>query len=125
MRDAHAILEEADGHNRRAHAPFSTQILRGLMDFLVGETNGACEAIALHYLDDLDSKMGAMRATLEGVGGEGEWTERNLSLRRNLLRKDDFLSGGPAKKPAATSAIAPTAAPAAAVPVQGSFPVKK
>src|ERR1700683_5342158 len=50
MRDAHAILEEADGHNRRAHAPFSTQILRGLMDFLVGETNGACEAIA--YVTD-------------------------------------------------------------------------
>jgi hypothetical protein len=42
-------------------------------------------------------------------------------LRRNLLRKDDFLSGGPAKKLAA----APAAAPAAAAPVQGSFTVKK
>ena len=79
------------------------------------------EAVALHYLDDLDSKMGAMRATLEGVGGEGEWTERNASLRRNLLRKDDFLSGGSAKK----SAAAPAPAPAAAAPVQGSFTVKK
>jgi 3'-5' exoribonuclease len=80
------------------------------------------EAIALHYLDDLDSKMAAMRATLDGVGGEGEWTERNASLRRNLLRKDDFLSGGSAKKSPAPPA---TPATAAGVPVQGSFTVKK
>src|SRR5580692_5288915 len=46
VRDAYAILEEAHGHNRRAHAAFSTQILRGLMNFPVGEPNGACEAIA-------------------------------------------------------------------------------
>src|SRR5580693_4963668 len=50
MRDAYAILKEAYGHNRRAHAAFSTQILRGLIDFLVGEPNGACEAIA--YVTD-------------------------------------------------------------------------
>jgi hypothetical protein len=37
-----------------------------------------------------------------------------------LLRKDDFLSGGPAKKSAAAPAPAP-----AAVPLQGSFTVKK
>lgn len=80
------------------------------------------EAIALHYLDDLDSKMAAMRATLDGAGGEGEWTERNASLRRNLLRKDDFLSGGAAKKSPAATAAPPTAA---GVPVQGSFTVKK
>jgi hypothetical protein len=38
-----------------------------------------------------------------------------------LLRKDDFLSGGPAKK----SAAAPASAPAEPAPVQGSFSLKK
>jgi 3'-5' exoribonuclease len=55
------------------------------------------EAIALHFLDDVDSKMAGMRATLESaaeVGGTSEWTERNPSLRRNLLRADKFLAGG-------------------------------
>ena len=32
------------------------------------------EALVLHYLDDLDSKMGAARAVLGADGGEGGWT---------------------------------------------------
>jgi 3'-5' exoribonuclease len=48
------------------------------------------EAVLLHYLDDLDSKMAAMRASLE-TPGDGEWTARNASLERMLLRVDRFL----------------------------------
>ena len=52
------------------------------------------EAVALHFCDDLDSKMGAMRATLceppEGVRVE-VWTDRNPALRRALLRAKRFL----------------------------------
>jgi 3'-5' exoribonuclease len=51
------------------------------------------EAIALHFLDDLDSKMAATRATLEGSSGGEEWTERNPALHRALLRTDRFLDG--------------------------------
>lgn len=51
------------------------------------------EAIALHFLDDMDSKMAAMRATLEGASGAEDWTERNPALHRALLRTDKFLSG--------------------------------
>jgi 3'-5' exoribonuclease len=51
------------------------------------------EAVALHFLDDFDSKMAAMRATLESPSGNGEWTDRNPSLRRALLRSEDFLVG--------------------------------
>jgi 3'-5' exoribonuclease len=51
------------------------------------------EAIALHFLDDMDSKMAAMRATLEGASGDEEWTERNPALHRALLRTDKFLAG--------------------------------
>ena len=53
------------------------------------------EAIALHFLDDMDSKMAAMRATLESAAGRRSdvWTDRNPSLRRALLRADKFLAG--------------------------------
>lgn len=53
-----------------------------------------CEAVVFHYLDDLDSKMGAMRATLEGCSSiDAVWSERNPSLRRPLLRVSEFLNG--------------------------------
>jgi 3'-5' exoribonuclease len=53
------------------------------------------EAVALHFLDDMDSKMGAMRATLDVASlgsGASVWTDRNPSLRRALLRADKFLA---------------------------------
>jgi len=52
------------------------------------------EAVALHFLDDMDSKMGAVRATLDAAPYaplDSVWTERNPSLRRPLLRADKFL----------------------------------
>jgi 3'-5' exoribonuclease len=52
------------------------------------------EAVALHFLDDMDSKMGAMRATLDAASatpGCSVWTDRNPSLRRALLRTDKFM----------------------------------
>jgi 3'-5' exoribonuclease len=56
------------------------------------------EAIALHFVDDLDSKMGAMRATLGDVAEPRAelWTERNPALRRALLRGKQYLSENPA-----------------------------
>jgi 3'-5' exoribonuclease len=52
------------------------------------------EAVMLHFLDEVDSKMAGMRATLEAASadrGPGNWTGRNPSLRRALLRADKFL----------------------------------
>lgn len=49
------------------------------------------EALLLHYLDDLDSKMAALRASLDAPGGEPEWTERNMALNRQILRLDRYL----------------------------------
>lgn len=60
------------------------------------------EAVLLHYLDDVDSKMEAMRSSLaaaEAEGREGEWTEWNRALDRPLLRRGKFsasTSGPPA-----------------------------
>ena len=62
------------------------------------------EAIALHFLDDMDSKMAAMRATLEGASGGEEWTERNPALHRALLRTDNFLSGEGSGRPVEAAA---------------------
>ena len=53
------------------------------------------EAIALHFLDDMDSKMAAMRATLESAGdqaGADVWTARDPALRRSLLQQEKFLA---------------------------------
>jgi 3'-5' exoribonuclease len=73
------------------------------------------EAVALHFIDDIDSKMAGMRATLETASAEataGNWTERNPSLRRALLRADKFLK---ADEPQAAAGDPGRAAKAAAV----------
>src|SRR6266699_2100822 len=48
------------------------------------------EALVLHYLDDLDSKMSAARAVLGTDGGEAGWTAFSAALNRKLLRLDQF-----------------------------------
>ena len=51
------------------------------------------EALVLHYLDDLDSKMEAMRAQFEREGeSESAWTSYNPSLGRPLLNSEKFLA---------------------------------
>jgi 3'-5' exoribonuclease len=50
------------------------------------------EALMLHYMDDLDSKMESMRAHLEREASlEGAWTGYNPSLGRPLLKRDKFV----------------------------------
>ena len=56
------------------------------------------EALVLHYLDDLDSKVEAMRAQFERESGvEGAWTSYNPSLGRPLLNSAKFLQPKPAE----------------------------
>jgi 3'-5' exoribonuclease len=57
------------------------------------------EAVLLHYLDDLDSKMECVRAALaQDRQVEGEWTGFNQPLERSLLKKDRYLN--PVEPPA-------------------------
>src|SRR5579864_2469708 len=50
------------------------------------------EALVLHYLDDLDSKMEAMRAQFERDATlDGPWTTYNPSLGRPVLSPEKFL----------------------------------
>ena len=51
------------------------------------------EALLLHYMDDLDSKMESMRAHFEREGElESPWTSYNPSLGRPLLNTAKFLA---------------------------------
>ena len=82
------------------------------------------EALLLHYLDDLDSKMEAMRAQIENDRQlEGCFTSYNSALERAALKKDRYLNPTPAAHAAPTTADAkpspPPAAPASRQPVAG------
>jgi 3'-5' exoribonuclease len=50
------------------------------------------EAVLLHHLDDLDSKMAAMRETLGQTAADEIWSARNPALRRNLLNAPAYLN---------------------------------
>ena len=50
------------------------------------------EAVLLHHLDDLDSKMAAMRETLGQTAADEMWSTRNPALRRNLLNAQAYLN---------------------------------
>ena len=49
------------------------------------------EALVLHFLDDLDSKMAAIRAALAGASGEPGWSDWSSALQRRFLRLEEFL----------------------------------
>ncbi len=61
------------------------------------------EALLLHHLDNLDSKMECMRAMIDRDNGAGAlWTSYNPALERAALRKQRYLEEAP-PKPAAPS----------------------
>ena len=85
------------------------------------------EALLLHYLDDLDSKMEAMRAHFEREAElDGQWTSYNASLGRPLLDSRKFMLGektAAAKARAEDSSEPPPAE--AAAPVLDLFSEQK
>jgi len=74
------------------------------------------EALLLHYLDDMDSKMEAMRAMIENDRQvEGCFTTFNVALERPALKMERFLNPPPPR----------AAAPAAAESEEASEPQPK
>jgi 3'-5' exoribonuclease len=73
------------------------------------------EALVLHYLDDLDSKMEAMRAHFEREADlDSPWTSYNASLGRPLLNTEKFLAPKESSAPpdsSSSSAPEPEAEP--------------
>jgi 3'-5' exoribonuclease len=49
------------------------------------------EAMVFHYLDDMDSKMAAVRAALVTESGDDEWSAYSAALGRKFLKLDAFL----------------------------------
>jgi 3'-5' exoribonuclease len=55
------------------------------------------EALLLHYLDDMDSKMECMRTLIDQDRQvEGHFTGYNVSLERMVLKKAKYMSPAPA-----------------------------
>lgn len=78
------------------------------------------EALMLHHLDNLDSKMATMAAWLErDRPALGEWTGYNAALERSFLDKQKYLSEKPAKVDAKPVAAAAKAVKQASVFGQG------
>ncbi|HVO62590.1 MAG TPA: OB-fold nucleic acid binding domain-containing protein [Terriglobales bacterium] len=71
------------------------------------------EALMLHYLDDLDSKMESMRAHFEREAAlESAWTSYNASLGRPLLNSAKFLAkASPSVEQVAAAAAATGSTP--------------
>jgi len=69
------------------------------------------EALVVHYLDDMDSKLESMRAQYQADRNRsGEWTARNRALGRELFKSELFAA---TIKVEAGENKAPVAAPAA------------
>lgn len=100
----HMIIELEMLHAKIAGLPGFPAELKILLEHLIISHHGKYEfgspklpmfpeALMLHYLDDLDSKMEAMRAHFRREQGlESEWTAYNPSLGRPLLNTRKFLN---------------------------------
>jgi 3'-5' exoribonuclease len=99
----HMIIELEMLQAKIAQVPGFPSELRTLLEHLIISHHGQYEfgspklpmfpeALMLHYLDDLDSKMESMRAHFEREAeSESNWTSYNPSLGRTLLNTAKFL----------------------------------
>jgi 3'-5' exoribonuclease len=77
------------------------------------------EALMLHYLDDLDSKMESMRAHFEREAeNDSSWTSYNASLGRTLLNTAKLLN----KEETAAPSLEPASEEPVSVGPSGSLP---
>src|SRR5208282_4845085 len=124
----HMIIELEMLHQKIARLPGFPDELKILIEHMIISHHGQYEfgspklpmfpeALMLHYLDDLDSKMESMRAQFEREAElESAWTSYNPSLARPLLNTKKFLEKGLAasrdvepQKPVPAEAVASSA----------------
>jgi 3'-5' exoribonuclease len=123
----HMIIELEMLHDKLAQVPGFPPELKILIEHMIISHHGHYEfgspklpmfpeALMLHYLDDLDSKMESMRAQFEREADfDSPWTSYNPSLARPLLNTKKFLEKGLAasrevesEKPAEATHAEPT-----------------
>lgn len=91
----------------------------GQMEFGSPKSPQFPEALLLHHIDNLDSKMECMRALVEKDRQiEGCWTGYNSALDRAVLKKRKYLDGDVANGPQAREAAAAAAVTASQPRVQ-------
>src|SRR5208283_3714621 len=102
----HMIIELEMLHDKLARIPDFPEELKILIEHMIISHHGHYEfgspklpmfpeALMLHYLDDLDSKMESMRAQFEREADfDSPWTSYNPSLARPLLNTRKFLEKG-------------------------------
>ncbi len=82
------------------------------------------EALLLHYIDDMDSKMECMRALIANDRQvEGCFTTYSSAMQRPALKKDVFLNPEPPARPAAGNGAAPEAGATAVKPDAAAHPL--
>src|SRR3977135_2475503 len=108
----HMVIELEMLHRKIAEVPGFPDPLKTLLEHLIISHHGQYEfgspklpmfpeALMLHYLDDLDSKMEAMRAQFQREAElEGPWTSYNPSMGRPLLNSAKLLRHEPEAVPA-------------------------
>jgi 3'-5' exoribonuclease len=57
------------------------------------------EALVFHFMDDMDSKLAAVRAALAMESGDDDWSAFSGALGRKFLRLEKFLEDAPVEKP--------------------------
>jgi len=126
----HMIIELEMLHQKVAGIPGFPDELKILIEHLIISHHGQYEfgspklpmfpeALMLHYLDDLDSKMESMRAQFQRDRDlETPWTSYNPSLGRPLLNSQKFLEKREAE-PAETSRPEPPAVTVVVNAVEG------
>ena len=112
----HMVIELEMLQSKLDHFPGFPAELKTLLEHLIISHHGQYEfgspklpmfpeALLLHYLDDLDSKMEAMRAQFEREADfDSAWTSYNASMGRPLLNSKKFMEG---EKPAIKADAAP------------------
>ena len=112
----HMIIELEMLHEKIRLVPGFPADLKTLIEHLIISHHGQYEfgspklpmfpeALLLHYMDDLDSKMEAMRANFEkDADTESAWTGYNPSLGRPLLNTRKFLQKRDVPQAAAAAA---------------------
>jgi 3'-5' exoribonuclease len=115
----HMVIELEMLHAKMALVPGFPDELKTLLEHLIISHHGQYdfgspklpmfpEALMLHYLDDLDSKMEAMRAHFEREADlDSPWTSYNGSLGRPLLNTAKFLAPKKSSHPDHSSSLEP------------------
>ncbi len=96
-------IRAAPGFPPRLRALVAHMILshHGEMEFGSPKAPMFAEALLLHHLDNLDSKMECMRATAEKDQNiNGNWTSYNSALERCVLKKERYLEESTSPAPA-------------------------